>query len=79
MSPTKMSFLYFSPNLSELKNLKAVGPTVLLHVNSGELYLPLPPKSTRSKDPLSQFPPFLVPLEDQHPSSKFLEPSPIHY
>jgi hypothetical protein len=53
-----MSFLYFSPNLSELKNLKAVGPTVLLHVNSGELYLPLPPKSTRSRYPFVVISPF---------------------
>ena len=35
------------PNLSELRNLRAVGPVVLSHVNSGDLYLPFPPKSTR--------------------------------
>src|SRR5688500_17556788 len=42
-----MSFSYCLPNLSELKNLIALGPRDSCHVNSGELYFPYPPKSTK--------------------------------
>src|SRR6188472_2630632 len=46
-SPTNMLSSYCLPNLSELRNLRAVGPSVCSHVNSGDLYLPFPPKSTK--------------------------------
>src|SRR5918995_768515 len=47
ISPTKTSFSYCFPNLSEAKNFMAVTPTGAFHVNSGLLYFPLSLKSTR--------------------------------
>src|SRR5712691_10160190 len=46
-SPTNISFSYCFPNLDELRNVSAVGATGVSQENSGGLYFPFPPNSTR--------------------------------
>jgi hypothetical protein len=41
-SATNKSFIYCVPNLSETRNLAAVGPSVSNHTSSGSLYFPFP-------------------------------------
>jgi hypothetical protein len=56
-----MSFLYSWPILSVVRNMSAVVPIVFFQVNSGALYFPYPPKSTRSRLPSVAIPPFSGP------------------
>jgi len=42
--PTNRLSLYFDPRLSVCKNRTEVGAIVSIHINSGSLYMPFPPK-----------------------------------
>src|SRR5919198_6569775 len=65
--------ILFLPNLSELRNLIAVGPVVLSQTNFGALYFPFPPKSTRRPVGFCISWPYVFPLTSQKPCT-FLHP-----